>query len=163
MTQVQALAQAAALAYDGGTDANGDPLKIGLRREEGDPIKDSRHMDGFTVRTAGDILTITYQTDIKLKEVYGGGFEEEMERVMADIAKYLTNRASQILGKRVSLGADGEVDVLVQSTSNVRVFANAIKKYKINGMKGIDENPAIQAQDTLMETYRRFAKGARNL
>ena len=40
MTPVQALAQAAALAYDGGTDANGDPLKIGLRREEGDPIKD---------------------------------------------------------------------------------------------------------------------------
>ncbi len=163
MTPVQALAQAAALAYDGGTDANGDPLKIGLRREEGDPIKDSRHMDGFNIRTAGDILTITYQTDIKLKEVYGGGFEEEMERVMADIAKYLTNRASQILGKRVSLGADGEVDVLVQSTSNVRVFANAIKKYKINGMKGIDENPPIPAQDKLMETYRRFAKGARNL
>ncbi len=163
MTPVQALAQAAALAYDGGTDANGDPLKIGLRREEGDPIKDSRHMDGFTVRTAGDILTITYQTDIKLKEVYGGGFEEEMERVMADIAKYLTNRASQILGKRVSLGADGEVEVLVQSTSNVRVFANAIKKYKINGMKGIDENPHVPAQDKLMETYRRFAKGARSL
>lgn len=163
MTPVQALAQAAALAYDGGTDANGDPLKIGLRREEGDPIKDSRHMDGFTVRTAGDILTITYQTDIKLKEVYGGGFEEEMERVMADIAKYLTNRASQILGKRVSLGADAEVDVLVQSTSNVRVFATAIKKYRISGMKGIDENPPIPAQDKLMETYRRFTKGARNL
>ena len=59
--------------------------------------------------------------------------------------------------------SDKEVDVLVQSTSNVRVFANAIKKYKINGMKGIDENPPIPAQDKLMETYRRFAKGARNL
>jgi len=163
MTPVQALAQAAALAYDGGTDANGDPLKIGLRREEGDFVKDSRHMDGFTVRFAGDILTITYQTDIMLKEVYGGGFEEEMERVMADIAKYLTNRASQILGKRVSLGADGEVDALVQSTSNVRVFATAMKKYKIRGMKGVDENPPIPAQDKLMETYRRFVRGARGL
>ena len=103
MTPVQTLAQAAALAYDGGTDANGEPLKIGLRREEGDFVKDSRHLDGFNVRFAGDVLTITYQTDIKLKEVYGGGFEEEMERVMSDIAKYLSTRAAQILGKRVTL------------------------------------------------------------
>ena len=163
MTPVQALAQAAALAYDGGTDANGEPLKIGLRREEGDFIKDSRHMDGFSVRFAGDILTITYQTDIKLKEVYGGGFEEEMEKVMSDIAKYLSTRAAQILGKRVTLTSDCEVDVLVQSTSNVRVFATALKKYKIGGMKGIDGNPPIPAQDKLMETYRRFAKAGKGL
>tara|TARA_R110000744_G_scaffold126475_1_gene232825 strand:- start:474 stop:965 length:492 start_codon:yes stop_codon:yes gene_type:complete len=163
MTPVQALAQAASLAYDGGTDANGEPLKIGLRREEGDFIKDSRHMDGFTARFAGDILTITYQTDIKLKEVYGGGFEEEVERVMADIAKYLSTRATQILGKRVTIGAVDEVDILVQSTSNVRVFATAIKKYKIRGMKGVDENPPIPAQDKLMETYRRFVRDARGL
>ena len=163
MTPVQALAQAAALAYDGGTDANGEPLKIGLRREKGDPIKDSRHIDGFSVRIAGDILTITYQTDIKLREVYAGNFEEEMEKVMADIAKYLSTRAAQILGKRVTLTSDCEVDVLVQSTSNVRVFATALKKYKIGGMKGIDENPPIPAQDKLMETYRRFAKEGKGL
>jgi len=120
-------------------------------------------MDGFTARFAGDILTITYQTDIKLKEVYGGGFEEEMERVMADIAKYLSTRATQILGKRVTIGAVDEVDILVQSTSNVRVFATAMKKYKIRGMKGVDENPPIPAQDKLMETYRRFVRGARGL
>jgi len=163
MTPVQALAQAAALAYDGGTDSNGEPLKIGLRREKGHPVKDSRQMDGFSVRIAGDILTITYQTDIKLKEVYGGDFEAEMEKVMADIAKYLTRRAAQILGKRVTLAADGEVDVLVQSTSNVRVFATANKQYKIGGMKGVDENPPIPAQDKLMETYRRFAKAGKGL
>ena len=163
MTPVQALAQAAALAYDGGTDANGEPLKIGLRREEGDFVKDSRHLDGFNVRFAGDILTITYQTDIKLKEVYGGGFEEEMERVMSDIAKYLSTRAAQILGKRVTLTSECEVDVLVQSTSNVRVFATALKKYKIGGMQGVDENPPIPAQDKLMETYRRFAKEGKGL
>jgi len=158
MTPVQALAQASAHCYDGAVDANGETHKIGLRREEGHPVYDSRQIDGFKVRFAGPIMTITYQTDIKLREVYAGGFEEEMERVMADIAKYLSKSASNILGKRVSLKEEGEIDVLVQSTSNVRVWATALKKYKISGMKGVDKDPPIPAQDRLMETYRSFAK-----
>ncbi len=112
-------------------------------------------MDGFNVRIAGDILTITYQTDIKLKEVYGGNFEAEMEKVMADIAKYLTRRAAQILGKRVTLTADGEVDVLVQSTSNVRVFATANKQYKIGGMKQVT-TLGEAVTDTMAVNYHKF-------
>ena len=158
MTPVQALAQAAAYCYDGAVDANGETHDIGLRREKGHVINDSRQIDGFKVRFAGPIMTITYQADIKLREVYAGGFEEEMERVMADIAKYLSTSASRMLGKRVSLKEEGEIDVLVQSTSNVRVWATALKKYKISGMKGVDEDPPVPAQDRLMETYRSFAK-----
>ena len=40
---VQALSQAAANAYDGAHDADGKPIKAGLRREEGDPIIDRCH------------------------------------------------------------------------------------------------------------------------
>jgi hypothetical protein len=158
MTPVQALAQAAAYCYDGAVDANGEIHKIGLRREEGHVVYDSRQIDGFKVRFHGPKMTITYQADIKLREVYAGGFEEEMERVMADIAKYLSKSASKMLGKRVSLKEDGEIDVRVQSTSNVRVWATALKTYTISGMKGVDETPPVPAQDRLMETYRRFAK-----
>ena len=50
---VQGIAQAAANAYDGSHDeryaADGKARKIGLNREEGDAILDSRVIDGFKV------------------------------------------------------------------------------------------------------------------
>lgn len=156
MDKIRALAQAAADAYDGGTDANGEPLKIGLRREKGDYVKDSRHMDGFKVRFAGDTITITYQTDILLREVYAGGFEEEMENVMADIAKYLVKRAGEINGGKISLTSCCDVDVLVQSTSNVRSFVTASKKYKIGGMGSVETPPQNPRQDNIVEGFRDF-------
>ena len=51
---VRGISQAAANAYDGSHDeryaADGKARKIGLNREEGDPILDSRVMDGFKVK-----------------------------------------------------------------------------------------------------------------
>ena len=134
MTPVQALAQAAALAYDGGTDANGEPLKIGLRREKGDPIKDSRHIDGFSVRIAGDILTITYQTDIKLKEVYKGGFESEIERRINEVKKFLQKEYKAITGNSVTLRKADEPKVIVQSTSRVHSWVQATQVFNIGGV-----------------------------
>ena len=55
---IRGISQAAANAYDGARDENGDPISIGLKREEGDPITDSRIMDGFGVRLHGDLLKI---------------------------------------------------------------------------------------------------------
>ena len=80
---IQGLAQAAANAYDGSHDVrtsyDAKERRVGLRREEGCPIHDSRMMDGFKVKFHGDSMCITYQSDIRLKEVYAGGFEQEME------------------------------------------------------------------------------------
>ena len=51
---IQGLAQAAAHGYDGGYDEryshDGTARKVGLKREEGDPILDRRCIDGFKVR-----------------------------------------------------------------------------------------------------------------
>ena len=41
---VQGLSQAAANAYDGALDENGEPLLAGLKREEGNPILDKRQV-----------------------------------------------------------------------------------------------------------------------
>ena len=46
---INGISQAAANAYDGALDENGEPLKVGLKREEGNPILDKRVMDGFNV------------------------------------------------------------------------------------------------------------------
>ena len=70
---VRGISQAAANAYDGGHDEkyslDGEARKIGLKREEGDPITDSRVIDGFGVTFHGNLLCISYQSDITLKEV----------------------------------------------------------------------------------------------
>ena len=76
---VQGLSQAAANAYDGALGEDQTPLKTGvLRREEGDPLLDERVMDGFNVKFYGDIMCLSYQSEIQLREVYAGGFEEEI-------------------------------------------------------------------------------------
>ena len=89
---VQGLAQAAANAYDGAHDKrfshDGEERKVGLRREEGCAIMDSRVIDGFKVNFSGDTMCISYQSDIKLKEVYAGGFEQGWyaESITTDIS-----------------------------------------------------------------------------
>ena len=69
MEIVRGISQVMANSHDGALDDNGDPIKVGLKREEGDPITDSRIMDGFKVvvcklRTnALGYTSIAYPTD----------------------------------------------------------------------------------------------------
>ena len=131
---VRGLAQAAANAYDGALDDEGNPIKIGLKREEGHPIHDSRTLDGFKVTFSGPHMIVNYQAEIKLKEVYRGGFESEMEQIIEDIVSFLKKRYRKITGESVSLKADGEVKVIVQNTSRVRTFCQAHRKYIISSL-----------------------------
>jgi len=66
--------------------------------------------------------------------VYASGFEAEMEQRVADIVKYLKKEYKNVTGNTVSLTKEGEVDVLVQSTSRVHSWATVYQKYKIGGM-----------------------------
>ena len=67
---VRGLGQAAANAYDGALDENGEPLQVGLKREKGHLVLDSRVMDGFKVRFAADKMIVTYQGEVTMKEVH---------------------------------------------------------------------------------------------
>ena len=110
---VQGLAQAAANAYDGSHDErfvqDGEAKKVGLRREEGCPIMDKRVNDGFSVKFMGHQMCIHYQSDIMLKEIYKGGFETEMERMINEIKKFLQTEYRKITGNGVTLTKAGEV------------------------------------------------------
>ena len=90
---VRGISQAAANAYDGSQyekySLDGEARKIGLKREEGDPIIDSRVIDGFNVRMSGPILTISYQSDIKIKDVYSGDIEAEVDEMIENVATFL--------------------------------------------------------------------------
>ena len=63
------------MGYDGAKTRAGEPVKIGLKREEGDPILDKRIMDGFGVKFNGDQLIVTYHSEILLKDIHRGDLE----------------------------------------------------------------------------------------
>ena len=149
------LAQAAANAYDGAYDGEGNALEIGLKREDGHYVNDSRTMDGFKVKFSGPQMIVNYQADIKLKEVYKGGFESEIEQRIEDIVSYLKKQYRKITGESVSLKADGEVHAIVQNTSRVRTWVQAQRTYTIGELKGMDtnENPST---DELQDGFKKF-------
>tara|TARA_R100001015_G_C4612720_1_gene168271 strand:+ start:717 stop:1226 length:510 start_codon:yes stop_codon:yes gene_type:complete len=157
---IQGINQAAANAYDGAHDqrfVSGDPKEIGLSREEGCSIMDSRVIDGFGVKIIGDMLQINYEADIKLKDVYANGFEEECERRIASIADFLKKEFKLIVGSTLSLTPQGECKCLVQNTSRVRTFVIAHRLYKINGMKGV-ETLGESIVDPIDVKYQKFLK-----
>ena len=119
---IRGLSQAAANVYDGVHDEkyslDGEARKIGLFREEGDVITDSRMMDGFKIRFHGDKLIINYQYDCKLKHV----------------AKYLRSEYKKVTGNTITLTKDGDTDIMVEYISRVRTSIKAYQCYKISGI-----------------------------
>tara|TARA_R100001377_G_C3166023_1_gene101352 strand:+ start:264 stop:794 length:531 start_codon:yes stop_codon:yes gene_type:complete len=152
---VRGIAQAAANAYDGAFDSNGDPIKVGMKREEGHPVLNSRVMDGFKVKVCGKQLTVNYQAEIKLTDVHNSKFESDLEQTIADIVSWLKKEYKKITGSTLALTDAGEVDAIVQSTSRVRVFVNASKQYKIGGMEGV-EDKLQPSEDSVQKNFKDF-------
>jgi hypothetical protein len=152
---IRGLMQAAADSYDGATDDKGDPIKIGLKREEGHPVLDTRVMDGFKCQIDGAKLIVKYQSDIALKDVYGGNLEKDLEKTFSDIVKHLKKQYKKITGKGLKLKAEGECDALVQSTSRVRVFVLATKIYAIGSLKDV-KNRLDPSEESLDKNFKKF-------
>jgi hypothetical protein len=156
---IQGLAQAAANGYDGAHDEryslDGQVRKVGLRREEGCPIMDKRVNDGFGVKFYADSICITYQADVPLKQVQDPKFEQETERMLNEIKKFLQKEYKSITGKGITLSKKGEPKILVQSTSRIRTWVQAYQHYKISGLKDMD---AIRepSKDTEKDVMKKF-------
>ena len=152
---VQGLSQAAANAYDGALDESGDPVTAGLAREGGDPILDKRVLDGFNVKFYGNMMCLSYMSEVRLKEVHANGFEGDVEQKLADIASFLKKEYKKITGESVVLTAEGEVDMRVESTSKIRSWVVAKKHFKVGGL---DEAMEIQAgsKERLDKGWRSF-------
>jgi hypothetical protein len=148
--------------YSGSKDVkwffNGEEKKIGLRREEGDPILDSRVIDGFKVKFKGNKLCITYQSEIRMKEVHKGGkFESEMEGVMADIVKFLKKEYKTITKNSLSLKALGEVDIFVQPVSRTRTDLRMYQEFEITSLnKKAVISVGLPSEDTTRDINKKF-------
>ena len=142
---IQGIAAAMANSYDGATDENGAPIKIGLRREEGDPVLDSRVMDGFGCKIQGDLLVVKYSTEENIKGLRGihhmglEKYQKEIEQRMADIIKFIKKEAKKATGANVNLKLDGEIDILIQPMNKLRTMVSAVGMYKIGGMKAQED------------------------
>jgi len=134
---IQALSQAAANAYDGAMTEDGEMIKAGLAREEGNPLLDKRVMDGFGVKFYGNMMCLSYMSEVTLKEVYANGFEADVEQRMAEVVKFLKKEAKKVNGTNVSLTKDGEIDIRVENSSRVRSWVTAQMHYKIGGMEEV--------------------------
>jgi len=160
---IQGINQAAANAYDGAHDerfVSGDAKKIGLSREEGCPIIDSRVLDGFGVKIIGDMLQINYEANIKLSDVYASGFEEECDRRIHAIADFLKKEYKIITGKSLSLSPKEEIKCIVQNTSRIRTFVMCHKLFKIGGMKNV-ETLGEGISNSVDVKYQKFLKEGR--
>ncbi len=153
---VQGLSQAAANAYDGALNEKGEPIEAGLQREEGDPILDKRVTDGFNVRFYGDKMCLSYHSEVQLKEVYDNGFETDVEQRIADIAKFLKKEYKKITGSGVTLSKDGEVDMRVERTSNIRSWVTAYQIYKVGGLNEGTDELKVPSKDRLEANWKAF-------
>ena len=157
---VQGLHQAAANAYDGshvqGSSSDNKERSIGLKREEGDPIVDSRIIDGFKIKTSGNMLTVIYTSDIRLKDVYmKKDFEGDLENTIEKIVSFLKREYKDITKQTISLTPVGEVQVFVQPIYRQRTTVEAKKHYKINSLKDV-EPVSPPSQDLTREITRKF-------
>ena len=152
---IRGISQAAANGYDGALDDKGEPISIGLKREEGHPILDSRVMDGFGIRFHGDVLKITYQSEIKLRDVHDKSFESDLEQTIQDIANFLKKEYKKVTGNALTLTPQGEVVALVQNTSKIRVFVSAFRDYKIGNLGDVDPVKG-ESEDSIDAKFKSF-------
>jgi hypothetical protein len=104
---------------------------------------------------SGPILTISYQSDIKLKDVYAGDIEADVEEMIQNVANFLKKEFKKITGDTLSLTAEGDVDVLVQNTSKVRVFVTGKRNYKVGNLADVIE-VGLPSEERLDQSIRDF-------
>ena len=164
---IKGISQAAANAYDGSHDsrynADGEERVAGLKREQGDPVLDSRDIDGFNVRFEGNKLRILYHADIRLKETHDRNkFENNIAATINDVVKYLKKEYKKVTGDTLTLTKEGEIDIMVQHISNIRSLCQANCTYKIGGLDGVvavDEgNSAKERLDKITKDWLSYNK-----
>jgi hypothetical protein len=160
---IKGLNQAAANAYDGSHDerfvTKGEDKSVGLRREEGCPIHDSRVIDGFKVRIAGPKLIVTYHSEMPMKSFHNDKLDDEIEQTYSDIVKFLKKEYKSITGNSITLKADGPCDILLQNMSRIRTWVQCKKIYTIGGMNeaiALGDNPLGDPEQKLRTAVEKW-------
>ena len=151
---IETINQIAHLSYDGALDEDGKPREVGLKREEGHPILDSRVMDGFNVHFESNKMKLNYQTETVLRDVYATKFEEEITSRLEDIVSFLKKEYRKVKKESLNLKLLDEVHVRVEHVSNYKTWATAYGVYEIGG---VEQLPATgQAESNLRAQMKKW-------
>ncbi len=132
---VKGISQAAANAYDGALDEEGNKLQVGLERDKSVSINDKRVMDGFGVAFSGNNMTIKYHREVRNKEVMDSKLKTEVETAIEEVSSFLKKEYKKITGDTLKMKKlPGDVIGNVQSTSRVRSWVEAQCSYEIAGV-----------------------------
>lgn len=144
MDVIKGISQVMAQTYDGARDEKGEPIKAGLRREDVPAFTscDCRLLDGFRARVTHHsdknasfpCLIMSYHSELKLQEAHSPKLGEDVEEHIAEALKYLKKEFKKVTGKELSVEKYGDVKMLVEETSRIRVFVTAQCHYKINNV-----------------------------
>jgi hypothetical protein len=145
MDVIRGISQVMAQTYDGARDEKGDPIKVGLRREEVSTFAtgECRLLDGFRARVTHQAtkdegsfpcLIISYHSELKLEESHDPKLGQQVEEHIAQALKYLKKEFKKVVGKELSVEKHGDIKMLVEETSRIRVFVTAQCHYKIKGV-----------------------------
>jgi hypothetical protein len=141
---IKGISQVMVQTYDGARDEKGEPIKVGLRREDVAPFTscECRLLDGFKARVTHHAdkdgsfpcLIMSYHSELKLQEAHSPKLGEDVESYIAEALKYLKKEFKKVTGKELSVEKYGDVKMLVEETSKIRVFVTAQCHYKISGV-----------------------------
>ena len=107
------------------------------------------------------MIAVTYQSEMHLNEVHPRNqFENEIERKFADIVKFLKKEYKNIKKQSVTLVAEGDANMLVQSTSRYHTWVQAHKHYSIGSLDkttdGVKKSSANVADKPFEKRFKDF-------
>lgn len=147
--------------YDGALDEDGNPVKVGLRREVDNVVTDSRLVDGFKVRFQGNKMILSYSSECNIKNVADPKFESMVGQRIADIVSFLKKEYKSASGRALSLVQEGETDILVQKMSNIRTWYQSSSIYRIGGVQGLDQEQTLPPQQRLEESIKNWIRASK--
>lgn len=154
------LSVAAGNLYDGAVDDKGEPINMGLKRDEL-PDTNRKYIDAAKVRFAGDKAIVSYEAEIVLKQVYKdgiNGFQNEMDDMIQKVVNQLKKNYRAVAGKSITLTAEGDgAKVDVEYVSRYRTLVHAVRSYKIGGLSDVVAATGAEVNKREMaDTYKKF-------
>ena len=157
---IRDLSQAAGYMYDGAVDENGEPLKMGLKRDDLSSTN-RKYIDGGKFRFAGNKIIVTYEAEIRLPDVYKkgiNGFQNEMDSMIQNLVKQLKKNYRSVAKKSITLTPEGDgAKVDVAYINRHRTLVQAIRAYKIGGLSEILAATGAEVNEREMsDNYKKF-------
>ncbi len=142
--------------HDGATK-EGELVEIGLGRENGNPVLQSRTVDGFNIKVYGDKLCITHHLlDQKMKDFHEKDQYDQCQSTISDIASFLQKEFRKRTGKALSLKEDGKMHMDTEYVSRVRVNVVSKQHYNVGALKGLEVDSKSVVDDKLNKAAKSF-------